>query len=290
MTAETAYWIFAAFAGLFGLLFGSFLNVCVARMPEDRSVVWPGSACPSCGTPIKPYDNVPVLAWMWLGGKCRACKLPISALYPSVEALFGVLSVLLFRRVIPDLAVLDNAHLAALVWYGWLLFALVALTLIDLRHHIIPDEFSLYSVPVGVAGAALLGWLGYTGAPTWQASVVGALVGGGLLGSVSGLYWLVRREVGMGMGDVKLLALFGAFFGAAASVSILFIAACLGSVVGVAAIALRGGSLKLALPFGPFLALGAGVWLYAGPVLEPHVALRLGNFVEVVRWMAGGGV
>jgi leader peptidase (prepilin peptidase)/N-methyltransferase len=253
MTAETAYWIFAAFAGLFGLLFGSFLNVCVARMPEDRSVVWPGSACPSCGTPIKPYDNVPVLAWMWLGGKCRACKLPISALYPAVEALFGVLSVLLFRRVIPD-------------------------------------EFSLYSVPVGIAGAALLGWLGYTGAPTWQGSVVGALVGGGLLGSVSGLYWLVRREVGMGMGDVKLLALFGAFFGAAASVSILFIAACLGSVVGLAAIALRGGSLKLALPFGPFLALGAGVWLYAGPVLEPHVVMRVSNFVDVVRWMAGGGV
>jgi leader peptidase (prepilin peptidase)/N-methyltransferase len=119
--------------------------------------------------------------------------------------------------------------------------------------------------------------------------VVGALVGGGLLGSVSGLYWLVRREVGMGMGDVKLLALFGAFFGAAASVSILFIAACLGSVVGLGAIALRGGSLKLALPFGPFLALGGGVWLFAGPALEPHVALRLGNLVEIVRWMASGG-
>ncbi len=275
MTVEGVYWLFASFAGLFGLLFGSFLNVCVARMPEDRSVVWPGSACPKCGTPIKPYDNVPVLAWMWLGGKCRACKAPISALYPTVEALFGVLAVLLFRRVVPDLADLDAAHLVALVWYGWLLFALVGLTFVDLRHYIIPDQFSIYMVPVGVAGAALLGWLGYTGAPTWQGSVVGALVGGGSLGAVVGAYWLIRREEGMGMGDVKLLAMLGAWFGATAAITILMIASVGGSVVGLTMAAIKRKSLRLALPFGPFLALGAAIWLFAGPLLEPAITVRL---------------
>lgn len=275
MTADTAYWIFAAFAGMFGLLFGSFLNVCIARIPEDRSVVWPGSACPKCGTAIKPYDNVPVLAWLWLGGKCRACEAPISALYPTVEALFGVLAVLLFRRVIPDLADLDTAHLVALVWYGWLLFALVGLSFTDLRHYIIPDQFSIYMVPVGVAGAAALAALGYTGAPTWQGSVVGALVGGGALGLVMLGYWLLKREEGMGMGDVKLLAMLGSFFGAAGTLAILFFASVVGSIVGVTYALARRRTLKVALPFGPFLALGAGVWLYAGPALEPHVAVKL---------------
>lgn len=281
MTPDTAYWIFAAFAGIFGLLFGSFLNVCVARMPEDRSVVWPGSACPTCGTAIKPYDNVPVLAWMWLGGRCRACRQPISALYPTVEALFGVLTFLLFRRVMPDLADIDSAHLAAFVWYGWLLFALVALTFIDLRHYIIPDEFSIYSVPVGVAGALLVGWLGYTGAPTWQGSVVGALVGGGFLAAVMGVYWLVRRQEGMGLGDVKLLAMLGAWFGPVAIFPILMMASIAGSIVGITVAIARRTGLQLALPFGPFLALGALIWLYAGRVLEPAVTLRVGALVDL---------
>ncbi|MFN7145891.1 MAG: prepilin peptidase [Myxococcota bacterium] len=282
MTVESVYWLFAAFAGIFGLLFGSFLNVCIARMPEDRSVVWPGSACPKCGTAIKPYDNVPVLAWLWLGGTCRACKAPISALYPAVEALFGVLAVLLFRRVIPDLADFDTPHLVALAWYGWLLFALVGLTFIDLRHFIIPDQFSIYMVPVGVAGAALLGWLGYTGAPTWQGSVIGALVGGGILGAVIGAYWLIRREEGMGMGDVKLLAMLGAWFGPTAVLVILMIASIGGSVIGVTMAAVQRKSLRLALPFGPFLALGAGVWLFAGPVLEPAVTVRIAPLLSLL--------
>ncbi|MES2645068.1 MAG: prepilin peptidase [Myxococcota bacterium] len=282
MTADLAYWIFAAFAGVFGLLFGSFLNVCVARMPEDRSVVWPGSACPSCGTAIKPYDNVPVLAWMWLRGKCRSCKQPISALYPVVEALFGVLTFLLFRRVIPDLSYVDTGHLVAFVWYGWLVFALVALSFIDLRHYIIPDQFSIYSVPVGVAGAALVGWLGYTGAPTWQGSVVGAMVGGGFLAAVIGVYWLVRRQEGMGMGDVKLLAMLGAWFGPIALFPILLMASVAGSVVGVTLAITRRTGLQLALPFGPFLALGALIWLYAGRVLEPAVTVRVGAFLELL--------
>lgn len=276
MTAETVYWMFAGFAGLFGTLFGSFMNVCIARMPEDRSVVWPGSACPVCGTAIRPYDNVPVLAWLWLGGKCRDCKTPISVLYPTVEALFGVLAVLLFRRLIPDLALLDTAHLVAWAWYLWLLFALVALTFIDLKHQIIPDPFSIYSVPVGVGGAALLQWLGYPEGLTWQQSVVGAAAGGTVLLPLLGLYWIFRREAGMGWGDPKLLALLGAYFGVYAVVGpILIVAATVGSVIGVTIAVVRRRSLRIALPFGPFLAVGAIVWLF----FSEHISLAWAQWI-----------
>jgi leader peptidase (prepilin peptidase) / N-methyltransferase len=265
MTPDVAYAVFCVFAGLFGLVFGSFLNVCVARMPEDRSVVWPGSACPRCGTAIEPYDNVPVLAWFWLGGRCRACKGRISGLYPTVEALTGVLAVLLFRHVVPDLGAFDAAHLVAFVWYGWLLFAMLALTFIDLRWQIIPDEFSIYSVPVGVAGALLLAWLGYPDAVTWQQAVVGALVGGGSLGLVS---WLAAKAYGyeaMGLGDAKLLAMLGAWFGAFPALFFIVVAAATSaSVVGVPMALFRRKRLTMALPFGPFLALAAVVWLFFG--------------------------
>lgn len=265
MTLETLWILVQGFALLFGLLFGSFMNVCIARMPEDRSVVYPGSACPSCGTAIKPYDNVPVLAWMWLRGRCRACRTDISPLYPLVEASFGVLVLLLFRHVVGDVANLDRAHLVAFVWYGWLLFGCMASTFIDLRHKIIPDEFSIYSVPVGVGGAALLGWLGYEGAPTWQQSVIGALVGGGGIGALIGAYWLVRREEGMGMGDAKLLAAFGAWFGVFPGVAaILLIGSVFGSIVGIGAMIVTGRGLKLAIPFGPFLAAAAVFWCFFG--------------------------
>ncbi len=271
MTLETLWWIAQGFALLFGLLFGSFMNVCISRMPEDRSVVFPGSACPSCGTAIKPYDNVPVLAWIWLRGRCRACRTDISPLYPLVEASFGVLILLLFRHVVGDVANLDRAHLAAFVWYGWLLFACMASTFIDLRHKIIPDEFSIYSVPVGVGGAALLGWLGYEGAPTWQQSVIGALVGGGSIAAMIGAYWLVRREEGMGMGDAKLLAAFGAWFGVfPGMLAILLLGSVFGSVIGIAAMFITGRGLKLAIPFGPFLAAAAVFWCFFGE----RVALR----------------
>ncbi|MEN9785599.1 MAG: type prepilin-like protein leader peptide processing enzyme [Pseudomonadota bacterium] len=263
--ADTAYAVFTAMAGVFGALFGSFLNVCILRIPEDRSIVWPGSACPACGTPIRAYDNVPVLAWLWLRGRCRACSAPISPMYPAIEALAGVLAMLLFRRIVPDIADLDTAHLVAFGWYGWLLFALLAGTFIDLRHSILPDGFTILMVPVGVAGAALLGHLGYPHAPTWQQSVVGALVGGATLGAVSGIAWLIYRYEAMGLGDAKLLAMLGAFFGALPAVPfILFTAATVGSLVGVTLALARGRGLRTAMPFGPFLALGATVWLFAG--------------------------
>ena len=156
MTPEGAYLLVTVYFGLLGLVFGSFMNVCVGRMPEDRSVVTPRSACPQCGAPVRAWDNIPVLSWFILRGRCRSCAGPISPMYPTVEALFGVLTVLLFRKVIPDIADLNLPHILTFVWYGYLLFALVALSLIDLRHSIIPDPFSIYGVPVGIAPAVCL--------------------------------------------------------------------------------------------------------------------------------------
>ncbi len=264
------------YAGIFGVCLGSFMNVCIARMPEDRSVVHPRSACPRCGTPIAAYDNVPVLAWFWLGGRCRACKGEISALYPVIEALFGVLTVLLFRRVIPDVALLDGGHVAAFFWYLYLLFALVALSFIDLKHYIIPDPFSIYAVPVGVGGAALVTYLGYPDAPTWQQSVVGALIGGGLLLPIMGGYYLIRKEQGMGWGDPKLLALIGSYFGALPAMPVvILVGSVTGSIVGVLAALIGRKGLRLQVPFGPFLVAGALLWLFWGPMLETRIVPRL---------------
>lgn len=281
MTPDVFHHVLGGFALAFGLAVGSFLNVCIVRMPEDRSVVWPGSACPACGTAIKAYDNVPVLAWLWLRGRCRACGSRISPLYPIVELLTGLVAWLIFQRFVPGPEAHDPGHFAA--FFVFFLFAamLIAQTFIDVRHYIIPDELSIYAVPVGVAASALLAWLGFPGAIGWKGSVVGALVGGGLLGSVMGLYWLVRREEGMGFGDVKLLAMMGAFLGALPAVPfILFLASVAGAAVGLPLALARGSGLRAALPFGPFLALGAIVYLLHGPeLLErwlPGVWLMMG--------------
>lgn len=275
MTLEAMYGLLNGLAGLFGALFGSFLNVCIIRMPEDRSVVWPGSACPSCGAAIKPYDNVPILAWLWLGGRCRSCKAAISPIYPIIEALFAVLAVLLFRKIVPDLFAFDVKHLAAYAWYLWLVFALCGLTFVDLKHSIIPDPFSVYSIPVGIGGAFVLGQLGYVGAPTWQQSVIGAATGAGMLGAVIGAYWLLRREEGMGFGDVKLLGLLGSYFGVFPGIFfVLFVAATAGSILGVSVALIQRKGLKMAIPFGPFLAFGALVYLFFGDSLHLTRAFR----------------
>ena len=265
MTLEAMYGLLNGLAGLFGALFGSVLNVCIIRMPEDRSVVWPGSACPSCGAAIKPYDNVPILAWLWLGGRCRSCKAAISPIYPIIEALFAVLAVLLFRKIVPDLFAFDVKHQAAYAWYLWLLFALVGLTFIDLQRHIIPYPFSIYSVPVAIGGAALLGWLGYHEGPTWQQSAVGAAIGGGFLALVALVYKILRRDEGMGGGDAQLLALLGGYFGAYPGVLyVLMIGATAGALIGSLSLLLRRKGFRTRIPFGPFLALGALVWLFFG--------------------------
>lgn len=281
MSPALFYDAVSAVALLFGLCIGSFLNVCIARMPENRSVAWPPSHCPSCGHNIRPRDNVPVLSWLVLRGRCRDCGTRISALYPTIELLTGLLAWVLFRRLVPGFGDLDPAHAANYAFYLAFVAMLIAVTYIDIRHYIVPDEFSIYAVPLGVAGAALARWLGGAG-PTWQQSVLGALVGGGSLIAVRTLYWLVRREEGMGMGDVKLLAMIGAWLGVVAIPLVILIASFSGAVVGITLLITQRKGLRAAVPFGPFLAFGALVWLLHGE----QIVMRY--FPGVEMWIGRG--
>lgn len=277
------YLLAEVFAVLVGLCVGSFLNVAIARMPEDRSVVHPPSHCPACGQGIRPYDNIPVLSWIFLRAKCRDCGTPISPLYPMIELLTGMLFWLVFHRFVTGPQDLDAAHLFA--FGGMAVFAsmMVAMTFIDLRHCIIPDEFSIYAVPVGLVfvwGFDALGGSHPVVAGSLGDAVVGAAVGGGGLALVMGLYWLVRREEGMGMGDVKLLAMMGAFFGALPAIPfIVIVSSMAGACVGLPIALLGNKGLRVAMPFGPFLAFGSVLYALHGPEIVaryfPGVAFLL---------------
>ena len=271
------------FTVLVGLCVGSFLNVAIARMPEDRSVVHPGSHCPACGHAIRPYDNVPVLSWIALRARCRDCGVGISALYPMIELMTGLLFWLVFHRFVPGPEHLDAAHMLSFIGMATFVSMMVAMTFIDLRHYIIPDEFSIYAVPVGLAFVWGLDALGGTHA-VWASSlssgVLGAALGGGGLGMVMFLYWLIRREEGMGMGDVKLLAMMGAFFGPLPAIPfIIIVASMVGACVGLPMAFFGNKGLRLAMPFGPFLAFASVLYALHGPEIVaryfPGVAFML---------------
>jgi leader peptidase (prepilin peptidase) / N-methyltransferase len=235
-------------AGLLGLAVGSFLNVCIYRLPIGRSLAYPPSACPQCGTPLRWFENVPVLAWIALAGKCRTCKAPISAVYPMVEAFTGALFVWAWWQYGP----------------GWLLFshllfgcALIVLFFIDLRHRILPNVITLPGIAIGFL-------LSFITPPGWASSLIGILLGGVIPFAIGELYFRLRGEEGLGMGDVKMLAMIGAFLGWRLMLLTLVVASLLGSIVGVSLIVLRHGSMKSALPFGTFLTLAAFVALVTG--------------------------
>ncbi|HJN77794.1 MAG TPA: prepilin peptidase [Myxococcota bacterium] len=277
MTLEV---ILQVWATVVGLALGSFLNVCIARMPEDRSVSRPPSHCPACGHRIRWYENIPVLSWVFLRARCSGCGSRISPLYPIIEVLMGLLALLLFREIVP---VYSLPALAAWAFYLVFVFMLVGSTYIDLRHYIIPDQFTIFAIPFGFLGVVGLQWLGYDGqhAITWQASLVGALAGGGVLLVTIGAWWLVRRVEAMGFGDVKLLAMMGAFLGAIPAVPFILIGACIiGSVIGLLLMLKRGSGLKTQVPFGPFLAITGVVYLFFGEAL-------IRDFLPTWTWMAG---
>ncbi len=264
-------WAFAV-----SLCVGSFLNVCIARMPQDRSIVSPGSHCPSCGYSLRWYDNIPVLSWLMLRAKCRNCALPISRLYPAIELLMGTLGLLLWRQLVgPIEDTLPVPDLAAWAVYLGFVAMLVGSTYIDLRHYIIPDEFSIYAAPIGILAVLGLGWLGFDGvgsgqhlALSWQQSVVGALVGGGSLLAVWAVWRVLRGMDAMGFGDIKLMAMMGAFLGALPAMLFIILFACLaGTAVGIPLMIKQQRGLKLMLPFGPFLALSGLIYLFFGDEL-----------------------
>jgi leader peptidase (prepilin peptidase)/N-methyltransferase len=235
----------AALAGLFGAVFGSFLNVVVYRLPRGESVVKPRSRCPSCGIQIKPYDNVPILSWVWLRGRCRACDAPISARYPFVEALTGLLCVA---------AALAAGTAAELALGVLLVLTLVPVTLIDLEHRIIPNRIL---APAAVLAVGL--GLGLDGDGEVERLIAGAAAGGFLLAAA------LAYPRGMGMGDVKLAAVMGLCLGRSVGPAML-IALVTGVLVGLVIMARVGTAAgrKTAVPFAPFMALGGVAAILAG--------------------------
>ena len=275
--AAAPLWPLACLAFWVGACVGSFLNVCIHRIPAEESVVRPRSRCPRCGTQLAWYDNVPLVSWLVLRARCRTCRTPIAARYPLVEALTGALAVAAIARF-----GLTPQAVVAFVFAA----ALVLVTFVDLDHLFIPDEVSLPGILVGLGVAALPGGIGVVDAG------IGALLGGGILWAVAWGYERATDVEGMGFGDVKLLAMIGAFLGWQAVPMVLVIASIVGSLAGVGALLtprglaalrrvarrlgmgaalvhLRRAARRTAIPFGPFLALGALVVLFAPGLALP---------------------
>jgi leader peptidase (prepilin peptidase)/N-methyltransferase len=239
-------------AFIFGACIGSFLNVCIYRIPAGLSIVHPGSSCPNCKTMIPFYDNIPILSYLLLKGKCRHCNIPISLRYPFVELLGGL------------------SALACIVAFGPTMHAfvififittLIVVTFIDVDHRIIPDIITLPGIPIFFLFALAIPTV------TWQESTIGILAGGGSLLAVAWLYHLITGREGMGGGDIKLLAMIGAMLGWKGILFTIFAASAIGTVVGLLTMIKSSKGMRLAIPFGPFLAMGAIVYVFFGEAI-----------------------
>jgi leader peptidase (prepilin peptidase)/N-methyltransferase len=262
-------WLFLFGAFALGALVGSFLNVVIHRYPREESVVFPPSHCGTCGAHVKPYDNVPILSYLWLRGRCRACREPFSARYPLVELANGLFYVAVFQRTGMTWGFLPVAALVSMT---------IVLIYIDLEIQILPDVIDLPGVVIGLlVGAFHLGALypDLVLSSTLLESVTGALLGAGGLLAIALSYKVVRKIDGMGMGDVKMMAMLGAVLGWEPLILLLLIASVSGAVVGgfVATRSERG--MKVPLPFGVFLGLAFLVVLFFGRTLSEWYMLLL---------------
>ena len=252
-----------AIALLFGLCIGSFLNVCIARIPLDISVVSPRSRCPKCQTLIAGYDNIPLLSYVILGGQCRKCRTSISLRYPGVEAVTAIISMLL-----------ANQHGLSVSWAVHLIFlsSMIVLVLIDLDHRILPDIITLNGIWIGILislylaspspfAQRLYAFAGIGVSSPYvlalTASLAGAVFGGGLLWFVREIFYRLRGIESMGLGDVKMMAMAGAFLGLPLTLLTIFMGSILGSIIGLALIRIFGKGRDYELPFGTFLGVGA---------------------------------
>ncbi len=276
--------IIGMFVFIFGLLIGSFLNVCIIRIPQRKSIVMPASACPKCGAPIRPYDNIPVLSWALLGGKCRACKTKISGMYPLVE----LLTALLFL----ECYAVSGLTIEAL---KWAIFSALVIVLVftDLRERILPDVVNYTGFALGLALSFVT--LPTDGTALWAANrmfefpppapvisfldaLLGAALGSGLLWLVSEAYFRLRGREGMGMGDVKMMLMVGAFLGAKRTLLTIFAGSLLGSILGLAFMAARRKDSNYELPFGTFLGMAALLVVFFGtPVVSWYQSILLGR-------------
>lgn len=238
---------------LLGIVVGSFLNVCIHRLPRGLSIVKPPSACPECKTPIKPWENIPIISYIFLMGKCRVCKKGISIQYPAVELLNGILYLVVFKSF-------------GIGWHLPVLFAfasaMIVITLIDLEFQIIPDVITLPGIVIGLIGASFLIPDPFTPllpVVGLKNSLSGLLFGGGLFYLIA-----VLSRGGMGGGDIKMMAMVGAFMGWKAILLTTFVASLTGSIVGIFLMIFKGKGRKTKIPFGPFLALGSLITLFFG--------------------------
>jgi leader peptidase (prepilin peptidase) / N-methyltransferase len=241
---------------ILGCVIGSFLNVCIYRLPREKSIVRPPSSCPGCGKGIRFYDNVPIVGYLWLRGKCRDCGGAISMRYPMVEALTGLLFLFLYRSF---------GLTFELVVFLVFVSALVVISFIDLDFKIIPDVLSL--------GGLVVGFLLSIGRPCFKGldprftildSLYGILLGGGLLFAIAWTYQFVTKREGMGGGDIKLLGMIGAFCGIKGVIFSLMAGSVMGTIVGVPLMLAKGKDGKYAIPFGPFLSVGAVLYVFFG--------------------------
>ena len=274
--------LIGVFVFLFGLIIGSFLNVCILRIPSGKSIVMPSSACPKCGHLIRPYDNIPVLSYLVLGGKCRGCKTKISPMYPLVEFLTGVLFFACYCAFGISLDTLKWATFSAIM---------IVLVFTDLRERILPDLVNFTGFGLGLLlslfmkptdGTAL--WLSrhifQFPPPDAVLSLVdallGAAVGSGLLWLVSEAYFKLRGREGMGLGDVKMMLMAGAFLGAKRTLLTIMAGSILGSIIGIVLILARRKEADYELPFGTFLGAGALLVVFFGtPVVDWYQSLLM---------------
>jgi leader peptidase (prepilin peptidase)/N-methyltransferase len=244
---------------LFGLAWGSFLNVVIYRLPRGHSLLWPPSSCPRCKTKIKPYDNIPVLSYLLLRGKCRACGSPISVLYPLVEAITPVCFLLLHGRFGLSVHFFTSCIFAS---------ALIALCFIDLTHQILPDEITLPGLVLALVYA------GFRPDLSLRQAMVGGVVGAGFLLVIYSAYRFLRKKEGLGMGDVTMMLFVGAYLGWQKAFFTLLAASLAGALVGVFLLSFRKKDLQFSLPFGTFLAPAAFAALVWGDrIIRAYLSL-----------------
>jgi len=251
--------LFSIFVFVIGAAIGSFLNVCIYRIPAEESIVRPASRCPSCGHPIRFYDNIPIFSFLLLRAKCRDCGAKISWRYPLIEGITGLMAYLLFLKF--------GISLNFLVYFIFTA-VLIVITFIDIDHQIIPDGISLPGIPLFFLAAVFV-----IGLP-WLEALIGLLAGGGVLLAIALGYELLTKREGMGGGDIKLLAMIGGFFGWKSLIFVLLFSSLSGAVIGIAAMIIKKQDTKYAVPFGPFLSLAAVAYIFWGDLFMRFLIYR----------------
>ena len=247
------------FAFIFGVVVGSFLNVCIFRMPAKTSIIKPLSQCPHCHHPIRLYDNIPLISYIVLRGKCRDCGGKISWQYPLVELITALLSLLLFLKFGLTLIFLTFFIFTAV---------LIVIAFIDLDHQIIPDVLTIPGIPVFFLLAVFVVKV------PWLEALIGLLIGGGVLFAIAFVYELLTKREGMGGGDIKLLAMVGGFLGWKSLIFILLFSSFSGVIVGITAMIIKKQDTKYAVPFGPFLSAAAVAYLFWGDTFMRLLFMR----------------